>query len=122
MKRSARNILEFQIIESENPSFLTNWTTHRCENLGANILGNLATFRLFAPHATSVTLQLGEISAKKEMLRKLPMTLHEDGVWEAITKVEQEDLFYSYEIEHSIGNGPANPFKKGFLIPTQREV
>ena len=42
------------------------------------------------------------------------MTLHEDGVWEAITKVEQEDLFYSYEIEHSIGNGPTNTFKKDF--------
>lgn len=119
-ERSGADILEFQIIESENPSFLTNWTTHRCENLGANILGSLATFRLFAPHARNVTLQLGENFAKNGMLRKLPMTLHKDGVWEAITKVEHDDLVYLYEIEHSIGNGPANPFKKRVLDPYAR--
>ena len=120
-ERSGADILEFQIIESENPSFLTNWTSHRCENLGANRLGSFATFRLFAPRARNVTLQLGKNFAERGGLRKLPMALHKDGVWEIRIKVEQEDLIYFYEIEHSIGNGHANPFKKRILDPYAKE-
>ena len=120
-ERSGADILEFQIIESENPSFLTNWTTHSCENLGANRLGSFATFRLFAPRARNVTLQLGKNFAERGGLRKLPMALHKDGVWEIRIKVEQEDLIYFYEIEHSIGNGHANPFKKRILDPYAKE-
>lgn len=87
--------------------------------LGARVGGGETVFRLFAPRAHSVTLNLAETEVDYQEaplrypLQRLPDRPGREGVWEITLTEEVDGWFYCYQID-----GPRNAH--GLFDPSQR--
>ncbi|HUG10171.1 MAG TPA: alpha-amylase family glycosyl hydrolase [Opitutaceae bacterium] len=73
--------------------------------LGAHVDGDETQFRLFAPRARRVWLQVREHVEVAKGMNEYPMDRAEDGTWELRLDANLNGWFYSYRVA-----GPANAF------------
>ncbi|MBQ9709061.1 MAG: type I pullulanase [Clostridia bacterium] len=81
--------------------------------LGVIFDGNVTTFKVWAPTASKVTLNLFENGATGEAYSKVVLTRGEKGVWEYATTENVKGKYYTYNVVTSAGDQEAvDPYAK----------
>ena len=90
------------------------------DDLGAVINGDTTTFKVWAPTASAVVLNLYEFGRGEEALEKIDMTLGEKGVWSAVANCGH-GTYYTYTVTTSAGTQEAvDPYAKAVGINGDR--
>ena len=90
------------------------------DDLGAVIHGDATTFKVWAPTASAVVLNLYEFGRGEEAFEKLDMTLGEKGVWSAEAKCGH-GTYYTYTVTTSAGTQEAvDPYAKAVGVNGDR--
>ncbi len=90
--------------------------------LGATVEGNPATtvFRLFAPRAKKTILQIFGDPTATQLLREVPGTRDQDGVWEMKLEGLWWGKFYGFRVDGPKGEGEGFDFQKLWPDPYSR--
>ena len=81
----------------ESDEFITNFTTD--EKLGAIYTTDKTTFKLWAPTAANVTLNLFTQGDTVEAYNSIPLNKGEKGVWSTEVNEDLDGKYYTYDIE-----------------------
>ena len=90
------------------------------DDLGATVQGGRTVFKLWAPTASAVTLNLFEAGDGGEAYETLPMTLGEKGVWTAEADCGC-GVYYTYSVTTALGTQEAvDPYARSAGVNGER--
>ncbi len=83
------------------------------DDLGANVESNVTTFKVWAPTASKVVLNLFNDGASGSAYKQVDMTLGEKGVWAYSEGASLYGKYYTYTVTTSVGTQEAvDPYAK----------
>ncbi len=89
----------------DSEEFITNYT-YDGDDLGAVIFGDKTVFKVWAPTASAVLLNLFEAGDGGEAYEVIPMTLGDKGVWSAEAACGH-GTYYTYSVTTAVGTQEA---------------
>ena len=105
------------IFDSED--FIANWT-YDGDDLGAVVNGNETTFKVWAPTASRVVLNLFEAGNGGKAFKEVDMERAEKGVWVS-TQPVGSGTYYTYTVTTAVGTQEAtDPYAKALGVNGER--
>ncbi len=106
----------------DSKEFIENYT-YDGDDLGAVISGSDTTFKVWAPTASSVVLNLFEKGNDCSAYENLPMTRGERGVWELTVPNCGHGVYYTYSVTTAVGTQEApDPYAKAAGLNGDRSM
>ena len=103
----------------DTPAFLERYT-YTGDDLGATVRGNETTFKLWAPTATEVNIELYQVGNGGNRINRVAMTKGDKGVWSATAKCGH-GTYYVYSVTTSLGTQKAvDPYAKAVGVNGER--
>ncbi len=114
-----KSVVPTDIFDSKE--FVDNYT-YSGNDLGAVINGNKTTFKVWAPTATKVVLNLFEKGNDCDAYKNVDMTKGEKGVW-SYTEECGHGTYYTYSVTTSVGTQEAtDPYAKAAGVNGNRSM
>ena len=112
-------VMPTKIFDSEE--FIKNYT-YDGDDLGPVIHGDVTTFKVWAPTASKVVLNLFEAGDGRDAYKRVEMTKTEKGVWEH-TEACGHGTYYTYSVTTSAGTQEAtDPYAKSAGVNGDRSM
>ncbi len=106
----------------DSKEFIDNYT-YDGDDLGAVIHGDDTTFKVWAPTASKVVLNLFEAGNDCEAFQQVEMTLGERGVWAYTAKGIGHGTYYTYTVSTCLGTNEAtDPYAKAAGVNGNRSM
>ena len=103
----------------DTSAFLDRYT-YSGDDLGAVVRGNETTFKLWAPTATDVSIELYQVGNGGNRINRISMTKGDKGVWSATAKCGH-GTYYVYNVTTSLGTQKAvDPYAKAVGVNGDR--
>ncbi len=106
----------------DSKEFVENYT-YDGDDLGAVIKGDVTVFKVWAPTASKVTLNLFEAGNGGSAKEKVDMVKGERGVWEYTLKGNAHGTYYTYSVTTALGTKEAtDPYAKAAGLNGDRSM
>ena len=106
----------------DSQEFLDNYV-YDGDDLGAVIHGSATTFKVWAPTASQVTLNLYSDGHTESLIRNVEMTRGSRGVWEYTQEDCGHGIYYTYTVTTSAGTQTAtDPYAKAAGVNGDRSM
>ncbi|MBE6620644.1 MAG: type I pullulanase [Ruminococcaceae bacterium] len=108
------------IFDSEE--FITNYV-YDGDDLGATIQGNDTTFKVWAPTASEVLINLYTDGHTESLIQTVPMVKGERGVWSYTAQGRGHGTYYTYTVTTSVGTQTAtDPYARAAGVNGNRSM
>ena len=116
--RTGRDILRFDIVKGQHDMTVEKWLKYRPDNLGYSLSGTESCFRVFAPRAHRVKLNIHTKGVEKqEIINGFEMKSLPDGTWEFREEKDFENAYYSFDVFHFSHPNNQDIYSKRILDP-----
>ena len=116
--RTGRDILRFDIVKGQHDMTVEKWLKYRPDNLGYSLSGTESCFRVFAPRAHRVKLNIHTKGVEQqEIINDFEMKSLPDGTWEFREEKDFENAYYSFDVFHFSHPNNQDTYSKRILDP-----